>query len=106
MEGYAPFPMPNDKILGGTVIASTWFNEEDYDFPLVLVMLLMPEAPYYRVGTVELHPFGYEWEAPPEQHDNIVPAVNGDDFPNPDPNNVHLMVGPRANGYTDMGGDY
>lgn len=90
-EEPAKFPMPGDQILGGTVVASVWYNEDDYEWPLATVLLLMPEAPYYRVGVVWLDPDHYRWNGDPAIHRNIVPAVDGDEM---------------APGYADLGGDY
>ena len=95
------FPMPNDKILGGTCIASTWYREADEELPnnRYTVVVLMPQAPYYKVCVVEdrdtyLHP---EWT---EIHENIVAAINGDR-----PVGFEGFM-PRICGYVDMGGDY
>lgn len=84
-----PFPMPNDPCLGGTVVASCHYSD-DYALPLALVLLLMPTAPYYRVGVVWCDPDGYEWDGVPTTHRNIVHATQGD--------------GDRW-GYIHMGGD-
>lgn len=101
MSRFAPFPMPGDQILGGTVIASTYFNEDDYEAPLVLVMLLMPQAPYYLVGNVWLREIGHEWETEPWEHTNIVTAVKGDEHPFRDGKRI-----PEQFGYEQLGGDY
>lgn len=96
------FPMPNDEILGGTCIASTWYREADEELPnnRYTVLVLMPQAPFYKVCVVEdqdgeLIP---EWT---ETHMNIVPAVNGE----PSRYVLSKMV-PPTSGYVDMGGDY
>jgi hypothetical protein len=95
-------PMPNDKILGGTCIASTCYREADAEVPNdhYVVVVLMPEAPFYKVCVVEdqdgvLVP---EWT---ETHRNIVPAIV---------NEPSTFSGghfrPEKSGYVDMGGDY
>jgi hypothetical protein len=98
------FPMPNDKMLGGTCIASTWYREADEELPnnRYTVVVLMPDAPYYMTCVVEdqndvLVP---EWS---ETHYNIIPAINGEParyiFGNEE---IHAA----KYGYVDMGGDY
>ena len=95
------FPMPNDKILGGTCIASTWYREADEELPnnRYTVVVLMPHKPFYKVAIVEDQhdELVAEWT---EIHENIVPAINGER-----PVGYEGFM-PRICGYVDMGGDY
>lgn len=75
--------LPGQELDGGIVIASVYLNDTDYDEPLVMALLLMPEpGRYYRLVDV--------WEtsrrvAVRMWFENIVPAVEA---------------------YQDRGGDY
>ena len=96
-------PMPGDYVDNSTVIASVTHSETDQGEWYTL-LLLNAQAPYYRVGIGHWVDGAWRWdESGCTAHRNIVFAVNGDDFPNPAPN--HAMTGPRADGYTDMGGE-
>jgi hypothetical protein len=75
--------LPGQELDGGTVIASVYLNDTDYAEPLVMALLLMPEAGrHYRLVDV--------WETSREVimrqgFENIVPAVeayqeNGGDY--------------------------
>lgn len=44
-----PFPMPNDKIGGGTVIASVEYFDDERG-AVALVLLLNPDPPYFTVA--------------------------------------------------------
>lgn len=89
---FPPFPMPNDHIFDRTVIASTWITDE-----LILVLLLNKQEPFFTVAQLignDNAENSDTWKIVASQdHMNIVPAINGDTFPNRD-------------GYVDMGGDY
>jgi len=67
--------MPNDSLLGGTVVASDPFIEaatpNDHDYNIVL--LVMPEGPFYRVGIADEQTG--EWDRTPLTAYNIVEAV-------------------------------
>jgi hypothetical protein len=71
------FPMPNDKLGGGTVIASVYYTDD-----IALVLILNPEPFFYTVTLYNLHDGSFDWIA---KHENIVPAVLN---------------------YADSGGDY
>lgn len=85
-------PAPNDRLLGRTVVATCAYIEDDQREPEMLVLLLNAQPPYFTVAHAQ-------WALDPpvivasENHSNIVPAVNGDTFPD-------------KPGYVDMGGDY
>lgn len=85
------FPMPNNKIEDGIVVASVYYNEDEC---LATILVLRPEPPYFRVGIWD---WGKgEWHADSaEDHYNIVPAINGE---------THKQT--IKYGYTDLGGDY
>lgn len=99
-----PFPMPNTKINGSTVVASCYYRESDDELiangvpgDMYLVLLLNPEPPFFTVmvcyrSTPETSSVAGWHVDQREDHMNIVPAINGD--------------GPDKPGYTDMGGDY
>jgi hypothetical protein len=97
--------MPNDQFHGGIVVASVILSEDEETFEpnQVTVLLLMPEPPFYAVAVCEFHG---EWQVVDlVEHWNIVPAVNGDEFPYSVPG-TSRMRGPRKEGYVDLGGDY
>lgn len=80
-------PFPNDRVLGGIVVASVVYREDNTGEPIEwAIILLMPEAPFYRVGTIT--PYGsasYRWQDGPRYYKNI---------------------GPASGGYFHLGGDY
>lgn len=65
--------LPGQELDGGIVVASVYINDTDYDKPLVMALLLMPEpGRHYRLVDV--------WEncrciAMRMEFKNIVPAV-------------------------------
>lgn len=65
--------LPGQELDGGIVIASVYINDTDYDEPLVMALLLMPEpGRHYRLVDV--------WETSRRialrmGFENIVPAV-------------------------------
>lgn len=95
-------PMPGEQIGDAIVIASVISRVDPDGWTL---LMLNPSSPYYMVGTGEWVDEIFVWDET-HNHMNIVPAVNGDAHPNPDPNHPGRRVGPRADGYVDMGGDY
>jgi len=109
---FPPHPMPNDPLLGGIVVASVDYNVDDYEFNMVTVVLLMPEAPYYRVGIVRLYPLNkghsvlYKWDTEPEEHYNIVPAITGDVRYEDCVESVYRGTPQDVYGFTQLGGDY
>lgn len=75
--------LPTQELDGGTVIASVYLNDTDYEDALVLALLLMPEVgQHYRL--VEA------WESSRE----IVMRLG---FPN---------IVPAVEAYVENGGDY
>lgn len=106
---YPNHPMPGDHLTDQIVVASVIWREADADNPMdgdeFTVLLLGPAPPFYTVATVQAFAPGQYKVIVAVEHRNIVDAVNGDEFPNPDPDHPHLMVGPRADGYIDMGGE-
>jgi hypothetical protein len=84
-------PLPTDGLPGqGRVIASVWYRDDD-EFIGATLLVLRPEAPYFRVGIWDLRNNCWDGDYF-EDHYNIVPAINGD--------------GSHKVGYTDLGGDY
>jgi predicted metal-dependent enzyme (double-stranded beta helix superfamily) len=96
-------PMPGEKFDEKTVIASTWTADDDDNIQATLV-LLADTPPFYTVTCVEWQ--GGSWTVVDSYvHWNLVHAVNGNEHPNTDPDRPHMMTGPRAYGYVDLGGD-
>ena len=75
--------LPGQSLDGGTVIASVYINDTDYAQPLVMALLLMPEAGrHYRLVDV--------WET-----SRVIEMRR--DFPN---------IVPAVEAYVENGGDY
>lgn len=92
------FPMPNDKHPDGTIVASTWYRDDD-EYQAATILVLRPKPPYFRVGTWDF--VNLEWNGGYyEDHMNIVPAINGDPMEF-SPISLDTLIG-----YQGLGGDY
>lgn len=106
-RAYMGQPMPGDTFGAITIVSSIIFREADdeVEHDIFTVLLLNPTAPFYTVATL-IHRGDNEYEVEMAvDHYNIVPAIQGDEYPNPIPG-THRMKGPRAQGYIDLGGSY
>jgi hypothetical protein len=73
-------PLPNDKMQGRTVIASTWLNDDDENCLLALLIVLNGRSPYYTVSQIESMGGGIWQFVDPRNHMNINYGV--EDFAN------------------------
>lgn len=76
--------LPNDEFGGGMVIASVWLRD-DVEVPFALLLLLLPEPPYYALAEVEYRDGKWVEYVDRQYFPNIVPAVeayqqNGGDY--------------------------
>lgn len=49
MSVFSPFPLPNERLHEGIVVASTYVTDE-----VAILLILRPEEPYFRVLHVKL----------------------------------------------------
>lgn len=105
-------PTPGQQVAGSVVVASVYYREagdntipehmrdELHNTDLYTILLLNDAPPYYTVGTGYWDGAQWKWDGQPVNHENIVPAVNGDRYLGNESNRT------GKSGYTDMGGDY
>lgn len=91
--------MPNDELLGGTVVASCFYgNSEDMPDGLqrYTIILLMPKSPFYQVGVIR----------PKVKTVSSLGAMTFDDYVWEHTYACFYNINPAVAEYADLGGDW